>query len=223
MSAELQWSYETGKSCYCVMRNTTGQPWSTSGGTGGFSAFLSGAWPDYAVAGTEQGVTGYYTADMPAAMPAGVLNVVAKEQLGGTEAQTDPTIANGDVQWNGSAVLPLSNLATSGQIGQIAPLRVARGTMVQNFPIYLKSSADHITPFTSGVVSGQISRDGGAFGVLQSGAFSEVGQGVFSLQALTSGDLLANTCTLLFTANGISGGSADPLAMSFVLQRTSGQ
>ena len=147
--------------------------------------------------------------------------MVGKQQLAGTPAQTDPTIGVGDYNWNGSQVVPLSDLATSGQIGQIAPLKIYRGQQILNFPFRMVSSADHVTPFVSGVVSGQISRDGGAFGVLQSGAISEIGLGFYKT-TLTSGDLTANTVALTFSANGISGGTADTRDFSMVLQRSSG-
>lgn len=224
MAAELQFSFQANATCYFLLRNRVGQIWSTSGGTGAFAAYSSLAYADYAISATQQGTSGgaYYVGNMPSAVPAGVISVVGKEQLGGAVAESDPTRAMGDLQWNGTVTLPLSDLATSGQIGTIAPIRMARGCSVPNFPIYLKSSLDHLTPLVSGVLSGQISRDGGAFGALQSGIFSEVGLGVY-VTTLTSGDLLANTATLIFTANGISGGSSDPLPYSFILQRTSGQ
>jgi hypothetical protein len=94
--------------------------------------------------------------------------------------------------------------------------------MVQNFGVHLKSSSTHIDNFTSGVVSGQSSRDGGSFGALQSGTFTERGLGFYSC-TLTSGDLLATTVFLSVTANGISGGASDPVSISMVLQRSSGQ
>lgn len=148
---------------------------------------------------------------------------MAKEQLTGSPLESDPTVATGEEQWTGAALFPLSDLATSGQFGQLAPLRLARGTMIQNFPFPLVSAADHVTPFISGVVSGQISRDGGSFAALQSGAFTELGNGFYSLQAFTSGDLLCNTAAVVFNCVGISGGAADPRRLSLVLQRTSGQ
>jgi hypothetical protein len=221
MASELQFSYATGKTCYVLIRNSVGQIWNTAGSA--FEAYAAGSYTDYAISAVEQGASAYYTATMPSTIAAGVYSITAKEQLAGSAAQTDPTVATGDEQWNGSVTLPLSNLATSGQLGQISPIRLARGTQILNFPVYLKSSADHMTPFTSGVVSGQIARDGGSFGALQSGAFTEIGLGYYNLQALTSGDLLANTVKLVFTANGISGGASDPLPLSFILQRTSGQ
>lgn len=211
----------TGLTCYIVIRNATAQPWSTSGGTGGFDTFLSGAWPQYAISATEQGVDNYYAANPPAALPAGIYEIEAKQQLGATPAQTDPRVAVGSENWNGTTLLPLSDLVTSGQFSQIAPIRLARGAMVQNFPLYLKSAADHITPFTSGVVSGQIARDGGLFGALQSGVFTERGLGFYSV-TLTSGDLAGDTIRMLFTATGISGGVSDPLPIGVVTQRVSG-
>lgn len=147
---------------------------------------------------------------------------MAKQQIGGSPAESDPTVGTGDEQWNGSLILPLSNLATSGQIGQIAPIRLARSWMVQNFPFKLVSFIDNVTPFTSGIVSGMISRDGNSFGALQSGSFSEIGQGWYSLLALTSGDLNANTVALSFNAVGVSGGNASPRDFAMLTQRVSG-
>lgn len=209
-----------GRTCYFLARNhTSGFVWDGSS----FVAYASGQTPSYDIALTEQGLSNYYLGNFPAAIPPGVYAIEAREQVGGTPAESDPTFGQETFHWNGSIAAPLSDVATSGQVGQFAPIRMARGVMLQNFPIYFKSSVDHITPLTSGVVSGQIARDGGSFGPLQSGAFTETGRGFFNLQALTSGDLLANTVKLLFTAVGISGGSADPVPLSLILQRTSGQ
>lgn len=223
MASEIGFAYPAGKTMYVQLRNRTNQIWSTSGGTGGFSTYNSAFIEDYQLDATQQGVADdYYTANWPAACPPGVYNLVAKQQMGVSAAESDPTVATGTEQWNGTAILPLSDLATSGQFGQLAPLRLARGTQIANFMFPMVSSADHVTPFTSGVISGQIARDGSAFTALQSGAFQEIGQGFYSLQALTSGDLLCNTASLLFTGTGISGGNADPRRFSLILQRTSG-
>lgn len=210
----------TGRTCYFIVRGSGNSIWSTAGNA--FEAFTSGNWADYDVSLTEQGVSNIYVGDMPAAVPPGVFDIDARQQMGAGPLQTDPVIAGGQSEWNGAKTVPLSDLVTSGMLSQIGPLRIARGTMVQNFPVYLKSATDHITPLVSGTVSGQISRDGGQFGPLQSGAFSEVGLGFYSLQALTSGDLLAGTVALLFTGVSPGGGGSDPLAMSFVTQRVSG-
>lgn len=222
MSGHLQWNDEAGKTEYALIRNRNGQIWNSSG-AGAFTTYATASYASYPISAVEQGTaSAYYAASMPTAIGPGVYAIIGKRQAGGSPAETDPTVAIGDFQWDGTNTLPLSDLATSGQIGQLAPIRIARGCMVRNLPFKLVSSLDHVTPFTSGVVSGQISRDGGAFTNLQSGAFTEIGKGWYKLQALTSGDLLCDTAALIFTANGISGGAADQRDMGLVLQRVSG-
>lgn len=222
MANEIQFSFRTGATCYFETRNqTSGFIWNTA--SGAFMGYVSGTPNANIIVSTvEQGATGLYAGNFPSAIGPGVYSIRARQQLGGSAADSDPTVAVGDFQWNGTAPAPLSDTATSGQIGQIGPMRIARGTMVKPFPIYLKSSADHVTPFTSGVVSGQISKDGAAFTALQSGAFTEIGLGAYSCQALTSGDTSCNAAVLVFNAAGISGGSSDPLVMSFLTQKVSG-
>lgn len=223
MAGEIQFGGPgPGRSTYVLIHNRVGQVWSTSGGTGGFETYATVRYSDYGISATEQGsASNYYVATMPSAVPAGVYNIEAKQQLGGGVAETDPRVAVGQEQWNGTALFPLSDLVTSGQFGAIGPIRIAYGTMVQNFPFKLVSAADHVTPFVSGVVSGQISRNGGSFGALQSGNISEVGLGWYKVN-LTSGDLQGNTIALVFTADGISGGTSDQRDFAIVTQKTSG-
>lgn len=209
-----------GRTCYFQVRNSTsGFIWN---GTS-FESYLSGTVGNYDTAMVEQGLANYYVGNFPASIPAGIYAVEAKQQVGGSPAEGDPTWGTQDFNWNGSIAVPLSDLATSGQVGLGFPIRLARGTQILNFGFKMVSSADHVTPLTSGVISGRIARDGGAFGVLQSGAFTEIGLGWYNLQALTSGDLLANTAKLAFTGTGISGGLADQRDFFFILNRTSGQ
>lgn len=219
MAQELQTRWDSGKTVYFQVRSSTGTIWNGSS----LVAYATADVNLYKIAATEQGsASGYYTGTMPS-VAAGVYNVVAFQQLGGSPAETDTYIGSQTLMWSGTAPSALSDAATSGQVGTYLPQRMARGVQILNFPVYLKSAADHVTPFTSGVVSGQIARDGGAFGPLQSGAFSEQGLGWYNLQALTSGDVNANTVRLQFTAVGISGGASDPLPLGLVLQRVSGQ
>lgn len=209
----------SGATLYFQVYSRTGTVWNGSA----FETYDGGNWTTYDNPMSELGTSGIYVGSFPSTIPAGVYGVVVYRQVGGAPAQGDLVVASGDYQWNGSATVPLSDLATSGQLGLLQPMRVARGTMIENWLFDLVSSADHVTPFTSGTVSGQILRDNGSFGVLQSGAFSEKGLGVYRLQALTSGDLLCNTACLYLTAAGVSGGTADPRKFFFVTQRTSGQ
>ncbi len=219
MANEIQFSYQAGRSTYILIRDRTGQIWN---GTV-FAAYVTANYGTYPVSAVEQGsASALYAATFPVTIVPGIYGIVAKQQLGGSPAETDPTVAAGDYQWNGAVTLPLSDLATSGQISQFSPIKIYRGEMILNFPFKMVSSLDHVTPFTSGVVSGQISRDGGIFGALQSGLCIEVGMGWYKT-TLTSGDLLANTAALTFTAQGISGGQSDPRDFAMILQRTSGQ
>lgn len=209
-----------GATVYAFIRNSVAQVANLT--TLAFESYNAANYDDYVVSLTYQGNgSKYFTGDMPSWIGAGVYNMQAMLQAGGSPATTDVVIGVGDIQWNGSATLPLSSLATSGQVAQFAPMRVARGTMVPFFYFNLVSSSDHVTPFTSGVCSGQISRDNGTFGPLQSGAFTEKGNGWYTTN-FTSGDLLCNTAAIMFTATGVSGGTSDARNFSLITQRTSG-
>ena len=174
---------------------------------------------NYAISLVQQGTgSTYYEGTFPAAIVAGAYGISAKGQVGGSPAESDPTIGmQPDYEWNGTATFPLADLVTSGQFSQIGPIRLARGVQILNFPFKLVSSTDHVSPVTGASVSGQISRDAASFGVLQSGAFAEIGLGWYSLKALTSGDLLANTVALSFSAAG-----ADNRDFGIITQKTSG-
>lgn len=223
MSNEIKLSFTPAKTVYVFIINSTGQFWNTV--TAAFEAYATANIGNYAVSLSALGTaSSFYEGNFPTAITTGTYDIVAKQQLGGSVAESDPTIATEDgFGWGtASARVGFPDMATSGLLSLIAPVKVYRGEMVTNFPFKLVSSVDHVTPFTSGVVSGQVSQNGGAFGALQSGAFTEIGLGWYSLQALTSGDLLANTIALVFTAAGISGGLADQRDFSFILQRVSG-
>jgi hypothetical protein len=222
VAGEIQVNYQAGQTLGFVVRNQSAQVWSASGGTGGFESYQTANYSDYFISMTEQGTASqYYAGTFPAAIGPGVYNVTSKRQAGGSPLETDPTIGVGEINWDGSAVIPLSSLVTSGQIGQLAPLRLAKGCAVANFPFKLVSDVDNKTAFTSGVVSGQISRDGNAFQALQSGLVTEFGQGWYRVN-LTSGDMNGNSIALTFGANGVSGGRAAPRDFGILTQRVSG-
>lgn len=221
MAGEIEVKYQTAATVYALVRNKNGLIWNGSA----FEVYLTANYASYVIQLVEQGVaSGYYTGTFPTTIIPGVYNIVAMLQTGGSPLETDRGLGEETFQWNGSSPAPLSDTVTSGQFGQSLPARIARGTQFTNFPFFLVSSADHITPFTSGVCSGQISRDGTVgFTALQSGAFTETGLGSYVLQALTSGDLLCNAARLIFTATGISGGTSDPAKFTILTQKTSGQ
>lgn len=217
MAGELQGVWNTGRTCYFLIRSQTATIWNGSS----FVTYDNANYSSYTISAVEQGGSGYYAGTFPPAITPGAYNVIMLEQVGGSAAQTDPVVSQGDVQWNGSAVIPLSALATSGQVSQALPIRIARGNAISGFQIYLKSQADHITPFVSGIVSGQIARNGGMFGPLQSGVFTEMGLGFYRVN-LTSGDLDAGVVAMNFQARGVSGGVSDPLPFTLILQPGSG-
>jgi hypothetical protein len=215
MAGEIQAPYQSGKICYFLIRDKNARIWNVDV----FETFTTSNYETYGVEASEQGTSGYYTGTFPASAAPGQYNIEMKEQLGIAVDISDPTVSTGEVNWNGSAPIGISDLATSGQLSNALPIRISRGNMITNFPLYLKSAADHVTPFTSGVVSGRVSRDGAIPVPLQSGLVTEVGNGFYKT-TLTSGDLNATTVALLFTARSLSGGNADPLPFSFVMQKS---
>jgi hypothetical protein len=216
MPGELQFSFTTGSQTYCLIRNGNGLVWNTSALVP--ETYLTANYQQYVVAVAEQGTSFYFVGGFPPYAPSGFYSVVAKQRLGATPAESDPTIAAGNLQWNGSSVIAFAGILSSGSFSPMIPFKLNRRQMVKNFPLKFVSSTDHVTPFYSGVISGQITRDGGGFRALQSGGFTELGMGRYSLQALTSGDLDAKTVGVKFTAVGVSGGLADDLDFGFVLQ-----
>jgi hypothetical protein len=221
VASEVQLDLGTaGATCYFLIRSCSGQVWNVSSGLWG--AYSTPAYAGYPVSMTEQGAaTGFYVGNFPGAIGPGQYSVVTKKQAGGSPAESDRTVGGENFPWDGGSIIPLAALATSGQLGQFMPQKVARGVMVQNFLFDLVSDTDNKTPLTSGVVSGQILRDNGAFGPLQSGLVTEKGNGVYSV-TLTSGDLNADTAFLFFDGVKVSGGNAVRRKFSFVLQRVSG-
>jgi hypothetical protein len=224
MANEVLFSFAGKSGYFLVFNEKTGQVWNN---LSGFETYTTANYSGYTTPAPQLGASLICEGNFPSGIVAGLYGIFAKSQLAGSGAETDPTVAGGTINWNGSNPLPLSDMATSGQVALVGPVRAARGVQIANFPIKLVSSADHNTPWTSGLISGQISRDGGPFGSLQSGAlsggvaFTEIGHGWYSLGALTSGDLLANTVALTFSAANASG-TSDQRDFAFVMQRVSG-
>jgi hypothetical protein len=221
MAGELQVSYQTGRVVYFIVRDKNGQVWDNTGSA--FEAYATARYARYVLQAVEQGTaSAFYAATFPVAIAAGAYSVTAKVTDGSIEdgEEADATIGAGDYQWSGSAPLATASLVSSGQFGLFANGLTQRGRMIHKYPVaFVNSGGDG---FTSGVCSGQISRDGGAFGPLQSGAFTEVGNGFYEVQALTSGDLDGAKVALYFTCAGISGGNAVPVQERLILQRMSG-
>lgn len=182
MAAELEADYLTGKTVYFQLRSATGTIWNGSG----FEAYLTANIATYKIAATEQGTaSGYYTATMPG-VAAGVYNAVAKVQAGGAPAESDLTVANGTIEWSGSAMGFPSN--------------VKKNQALNNFEFLMTDSTNH-SPATGKTVTVTRSIDGGAFGAGTLSAVTEVANGMYSVN-FGAGDLNGNVITLRATATG---------------------
>jgi hypothetical protein len=111
MAAELECDATTGTTVYFQVRNSVGLIWSTVAVA--FEAYQTAHIANYNIAAAEQGsASGYFTASMPAAV-AGEYNVIAKQQAGGSPAETDRTIASGNVHWTGTAIIGAATVLTA--------------------------------------------------------------------------------------------------------------
>jgi hypothetical protein len=221
MAGEIQArGLPTGQTAYALIHNGIGQYWNIA--TTLFENFTGANFANYAVSIVEQGSTGCYVGTFPPQITAGVYGIEARLQLGGSPAQSDPSVAGENFQWQGSAVLPLSALASSGQVSQILFQRIPKGVMIPNYPIWLVLATDHISDFVSGsAISGQIKRDAGNWGPLQSGSFTEWGFGNYTV-TLTSGDLNGNSISVRFQGANLTGGLSDPYKVTFLTNPVSG-
>ena len=177
MANEFQTDYTTGKVVYFLLRNSVAQVWHV--GNANFENYVTANYGNYHISGAEQGTaSAYYAASMPAPT-AGVYYVVAKERIGGSPAETDPSVGWGDLYWTGAVVtLPY----TSGQA-----INILSGNLVNVFSGQLSgysvspiSGASVIASLYSGqsvlVYSGQLS-----------GQQVTAASGVFSTASLNSG------------------------------------
>src|SRR5262249_227725 len=99
----------------------------------------------------------------------------------------------------------------SGKIDIAGDLRIRKNTALAAFPFRMTDSADHVSPKTGLTVTGQVSKDGGAFAHLPN-AISEIGSGWYKVD-LAAADVNADTVALKFTATG-----ADQLDVTIATQ-----
>lgn len=189
MASEIQYRHTSGRNTYIQIRNSTGSIWN---GTS-FVAYATADVDNYDIAGTEQGTaSGYYTATMPAAIAAGVYDVIAKERIGVSVAETDPDISVGELHWSGTVEIGLST------INARFPVRMAKNTAFSNFVFKMVQSGNHVTPLTGAVITSQRSIDGGAFAAASNSA-SEISNGWYKID-LSAADLNGDSIALKFTA-----------------------
>lgn len=109
MANELVIHYLTGATLYALLHDATGQIWNGAA----FAAPGSANWTDYDIAMSEVATaTGIYRGTMPGAA-AGVYGFVVRRQAGASPAVTDIVVGAGSIEWNGTAEVPLSEVATT--------------------------------------------------------------------------------------------------------------
>lgn len=110
MAGEIQHDHHTsGLTLYAMIRTTTGTIWNTAGVA--FEAYATGNITDYDIALAEQGTASrYYVGTFPATIAAGVYNLIVKQRAGGAPAESDDTVGEGAIEWDGSAVVSLSSI-----------------------------------------------------------------------------------------------------------------
>jgi len=104
MANELQAYTTTGKTLYAVLISAAGQAWNGAA----FEAIQAGNWTDYDIVLTEA-TAGLYLANLPA-LVAGIYSYVVFEQAGANPAVSDTKLGVGYLNWDGSAILPLSTI-----------------------------------------------------------------------------------------------------------------
>ncbi len=116
MAKELGTPFLTAQTVYFLLRNSVNQIWNGAA----FENYTTANFATYAITGTEQGTAGqYYVGNMPA-VAAGVYGVVANQQRGGSPAESDFYIGAGQIEWDGSAVLPLSGVPATSSASALA-------------------------------------------------------------------------------------------------------
>lgn len=107
MAGEIQLPLGTsGVNIYAVVRNASGQVWNTVGAA--FENYNAANWTDYDIALTEQGVSGYYVGNFPAAV-AGVYAIEARQRAGGSPAVSDSIVGGANLDWSGTAIAGIKN------------------------------------------------------------------------------------------------------------------
>lgn len=102
----------TGKTCYVLIRDPNNLLKIWNGAS--FVTYVTANLATYAILAAEQGTaSGFYTYTVPA-LPAGIYEVSAFERIGGSPAETDTPAAEGDLVWNGSAILHTTQLTPDG-------------------------------------------------------------------------------------------------------------
>lgn len=98
MAGTIRNVFETGRTLYAVILNTSAQFWNGSA----FETYNASNWATYDVALTELGVSGIYTATFPASISAGKYEVITFDQAGGSPAVGDEIVGTATFEYDGT-------------------------------------------------------------------------------------------------------------------------
>lgn len=195
MAGELQTDWTTGTTVYFQVRNSVGQIWNTSG-TPAFENYVTANIANYAITATEQGsASGFFVGTMPATITAGIYSIEAKQRIGVSVAESDPTVGTGNISWSGTVSIGLNAVQLAAD-----QVPMKKNTALSGFQFLMVSSSDNVTPATGLTVTGTVSLDGAAFSALTN-SVSEIGSGWYKVN-LAAADTNGNTVALKFAATG---------------------
>ena len=113
MPGEVWHNFPTGETLYfCTFQRADGNVFLSNGesdevwGTSGDADF-------YDMTMTEDGVGGHYVGDFDSSIAAGVYRVTVFLQAGANPADTDTKLAQGEINWDGSAEINIFTLDTT--------------------------------------------------------------------------------------------------------------
>lgn len=124
MASEFQFPTSppiTSGSVYVVLRNASAQVWNNTAGT--FQSETDSQWSNYAIPASQLSSSGYWTADFPTAITnAGVYFWVAYFQVGGSPADADRGLFQGNLYWDGSQSGPPQPCTPAGLYASICDI-----------------------------------------------------------------------------------------------------
>lgn len=111
MADKIQIAYGlSGKTLDAIIRAKDATVW--DGTT--LVTYVSANYTSYVIPLTESGTSGFYSVDVPSSLPAGYYNVEISERvISGTPAETDGIAGNGDLSWNGTAIIYLDDFVSA--------------------------------------------------------------------------------------------------------------
>jgi len=107
MSNELNLNFPGDYTLYALLLNSVSNIYNTS--SQAFETPQDANWANYVITLTETGNTEFYRGDMPG-VGGGIYSYVVREREGVSPAVTDPHVGWGQINWDGSAEIPINTV-----------------------------------------------------------------------------------------------------------------